>query len=392
MDIAPLALASDLIRCPSVTPRDEGALQVVQAALEALGFTCHRLTFAEAGTAEVDNLYARIGTEPPNLCFAGHTDVVPPGSRDGWTVDPFSAEVRGDTLYGRGATDMKGAIACFIAAAGRYLGERGDGPVGSISLLITGDEEGPAINGTARVLRWLAERGETLDACLVGEPTCVSRLGDTVKVGRRGSLSGHLTVHGAQGHTAYPHLASNPIPRLIAMLAAITAEPLDGGSERFDPSSVEITTIDVANPATNVIPAAARASFNIRFNDLHSAEGLGEWLRRTFDEAAGEGGRYDLDIQVSGEAFLSPPGPFAELVAAAVESALGLRPELGTSGGTSDGRFLHRHCPVAEFGLPGRTMHKVDECVALADLEALTGVYKEVLDRFLAAAGGGGRI
>jgi succinyl-diaminopimelate desuccinylase len=384
LDIAPLDLASELIRRPSVTPRDEGALAVVRAALEELGFACELLAFSEPGTAEVDNLYARIGTDRPNFCFAGHTDVVPAGDREGWTVDPFAGEVVGDRLYGRGAVDMKGAIACFIAAASRFLGARKGGFEGSVSLIITGDEEGPAVNGTVKVLRWLAERGERLDACLIGEPTSVARLGDTVKVGRRGSLSGHLTVHGVQGHTAYPHLAENPIPPLIAMLGAMTAGPLDGGSERFEPSTVEITTIDVANAATNVIPAEARASFNIRFNDLHTPESLRKWLRDTFDQAAG-GARYELRIEAAGESFLSPPGPFAELVAAAIESRLGLRPEFSTSGGTSDGRFIHRTCPVAEFGLPGQTMHKVDECVALSDLEALTDIYERILERFFAA-------
>ncbi len=385
MDIAPLVLASELIRRPSVTPRDEGALGVVQAALEKLGFTCQRLTFSEAGTADVDNLYARIGMRRPNFCFAGHTDVVPVGNREGWTVDPFAAEVIGDKLFGRGATDMKGAIACFIAAVARFLAKRKEGFEGSVSVLITGDEEGPAVNGTIKVLRWLAERGEQLDACLVGEPTCAARIGDTVKIGRRGSLRGHLTVRGVQGHTGYPHLAENPIPRLIAMLGAITAEPLDGGSERFEPSNIEITTIDVANPATNVIPAEARASFNIRFNDLHTPESLSKWLRDTFDRVAG-GARYELQIEASGESFLSPPGPFAQLIAAAIESRLGVKPEFSTSGGTTDGRFIHRYCPVAEFGLPGQTMHKVDECVALSDLEALTDIYQRILDRFFAAA------
>jgi succinyl-diaminopimelate desuccinylase len=383
LDTDPVALAQALIRCPSVTPRDEGALDLLQDALETLGFTGHRVSFSEPGTADVDNLYARIGTEPPNFCFAGHTDVVPAGDRQAWTVDPFAAEVVEGKLVGRGAIDMKGAIACFVAAAARFLAQRGDGFRGSISLLITGDEEGPAVNGTAKLLRWLRERGERLDACLVGEPTSAARLGDTVKIGRRGSLSAHLTVHGVQGHTAYPDLAANPIPRLLKMLAAVTEAPLDGGSEHFQPSSLVITSIDVGNTATNVIPAAARASFNIRFNDLHSAKGLTAWLRETFDRVcAAEGGRYDLEVEASGEAFVNRPGRFGELIADAIEQVAGGRPEFNTSGGTSDGRFIHHHCAVAEFGLPGGSMHKVDECVAVCDLHSLTQIYEGVLDRF----------
>lgn len=385
-DIDPLGLARDLIRRPSVTPRDEGALGVLEEALTGLGFACHRLTFREAGTADVDNLYARIGTGAPNLAFAGHTDVVPVGDAGAWTVDPFAGEVIDGTLFGRGATDMKGAIACFVAAVARFLAERGEGFTGSLSLVITGDEEGPAINGTAKLLEWLSERGERLDACLVGEPTSAEKLGDTIKIGRRGSLNAHLTVRGIQGHTAYPDLARNPIPVLLAMLNAVTRDPLDSGSDHFQPSTIEVTTIDVGNAATNVIPAEARASLNIRFNDLHSGGGLTEWLRERVDAAAAEAGvECDLEVEITGEAFLSPQGPFVTLIAEAIDSVAGAPPRLGTSGGTSDARFIYRHCPVAEFGLPGRTMHMVDECVAVQDLRALTEVYKGVLDRFFPA-------
>ena len=374
-----LELTRALVRCPSVTPADAGTLDVLQEALEGLGFVCHRLPFAAPGSDRIDNLYARIGTESPHFCFAGHTDVVPPGDAAAWTADPFGAEVIDGAVYGRGTVDMKGAIACFTAAAAGFLDDRAGAFGGSISLLITGDEEGPAINGTAKVLEWLAARGERLEACLVGEPTNPTRLGEMIKIGRRGSLSGRLTVYGTQGHTAYPDLADNPIPRLMAMLAGVTGAELDQGTDHFQPSSLEVTSVDVGNPATNVIPAKAEAAFNIRFNDRHSSDSLERWLRERFDEV---GGRYDLDIQVSGEAFLTPPGALSELVADAVERVLGTRPELGTTGGTSDARFIKDHCPVAEFGLVGETMHKVDERAAVGDLQALTEVYKAVLDGF----------
>ena len=375
----PLGLARALIRCPSVTPEDAGALDVLKATLEELGFSCHKLVFSEEGTADVANLYARLGDASPNFCFAGHTDVVPVGNPEGWDTDPFGAEVIDGHLCGRGAADMKGAIASFVAALARFLAERPDGFDGSISLLITGDEETFAINGTVKVLDWLEERGETLDVCLVGEPTNPEKLGDMIKIGRRGSLVGHLTVFGTQGHTAYGHLADNPIPRLIEMLRAITEKGLDEGTDHFQPSAIEISTIDTGNAATNLIPDRTSASFNIRFNDLHTAASIERWLRQIFDKA---GGRYELRLQVSGEAFLCPPGKWSELVAGAVERTIGIRPELSTSGGTSDARFIHRACPVAEFGLPGKTMHKANERTALDDLEKLADIYKAVLDDY----------
>ncbi|HLF58372.1 MAG TPA: succinyl-diaminopimelate desuccinylase [Alphaproteobacteria bacterium] len=379
----PLDLARALIRCPSVTPHDAGALDVLEKALESIGFECHRLIFSDANTPEVANLYARRGSGAPNFCFAGHTDVVPAGSRDSWTVDPFGGDVIGGKLFGRGAADMKGAIACFVAAAARYLAAHDRDMPGSVSLLITGDEEGPATNGTAKVLRWMAERGERIDACLVGEPTGAKRLGDTVKIGRRGSLTAHLAVYGVQGHAAYPHLADNPIPKLIRMLESVAAAPFDSGTSHFQPSTLAITTVDVGNTATNVIPAKATASLNIRFNDLHSGESLTKRLREIFDKVVADmGGQYDLTVEVSGEAFLSPPGRLSEIVAEAIESRLGPRPDFNTAGGTSDARFIHRYCPVAEFGLLGATMHKVDECVTVADLEALTAIYVDILERF----------
>ncbi|MBP2313458.1 succinyl-diaminopimelate desuccinylase [Azospirillum soli] len=371
----PVSLAQDLIRCRSVTPEDSGALGVLEAALKPLGFTCHRLRFEEEGTAPVDNLYARLGTEGPNFCFAGHTDVVPPGELKGWSIDPFGAEIHNGRLYGRGAVDMKGAIAAFVAATARHLQANGK-PKGSISLLITGDEEGVAINGTKKVLGWLKEKGETLDACVVGEPTNPRTLGDMIKIGRRGSLTGYLTAYGAQGHVAYPHLADNPLPRLVRMLAAITEEPLDEGTAHFQPSTLALTTIDVGNPANNVIPAQGQATFNIRFNDAHTPASLEAWLRAKFDAV---GGAYDLRVACSGDSFVTHPGPLTELVAGAVESVTGRRPEYSTTGGTSDARFIKDFCPVVEFGLVGQTMHKVDEHVALDDLAKLTDIYEAIL-------------
>ena len=394
--VDPLDLAQRLIRCPSVTPVEGGALDLLQQELEALGFVCHRLVFSEAGTPDVDNLYARLGTAQPNFCFAGHTDVVPVGDAAAWSSDPFAAEVRGEELVGRGASDMKGAIACMIAAISAYLAAEGR-PAGSISLLITGDEEGPSINGTRKMLGWLAERGEHLDACLVGEPTNPEALGDMVKIGRRGSLTGHLTIQGVQGHTAYPHLADNPVHHLVRLLQAVTAEPLDGGTDHFQPSTLQVSTVDVGNAVTNVIPAKATAAFNIRFNDLHSGASLEAWLRKTFDavlaESAGSQASYDLRIRVSGEAFLTPPGPLSDLLQDAVEAATGQRPQLSTTGGTSDARFIKDVCPVAEFGLVGKTMHQVDERVDVKDLTALTEVYRQVLQNFfgsVAASASGG--
>jgi succinyl-diaminopimelate desuccinylase len=376
----PVALAQALIRCPSVTPADGGALDVVEEALRALGFVCHRLTFDEAGGPPVENLYARLGEGSPHLAFAGHTDVVPPGDPAAWRVDPFAGEVLDDVLYGRGAVDMKGAIAAFVAATARFLGEHR--PAGSISLLITGDEEGPALNGTRKLLGWLKEQGTTLDACVVGEPTNPARLGEMIKIGRRGSLTGWLSVPGVQGHSAYPERADNPIPRLLAMLGALTTEALDGGSAYFQPSELVITSVDVGNPVTNLIPAEARATFNIRFNDRHSASMLEARLRKQLDAV----GRYELRTAGHGEAFVTEPGPFSELLESVIERELGITPELSTSGGTSDARFIKEACPVVEFGLVGATIHQVDECVPLADLEALTRVYRALLAAYVRPA------
>ncbi|MDR3439196.1 succinyl-diaminopimelate desuccinylase [Telmatospirillum sp.] len=371
----PLPLAQALIRRPSVTPADDGAIAVLQESLTELGFTCTRLSFgADAGRPPIENLYARLGHQGTNICFAGHTDVVPVGQ--GWSVDPFAGTVADGHLYGRGASDMKGAIACFVAAVARLQHEAGPLSDGSISLLITGDEEGRGLDGTIRVLDWLRRKGERLDLCLVGEPTNPRRLGEMIKIGRRGSLNGRLRVLGSQGHVAYPHLADNPLPRLIDMLKAITAHPLDDGTEHFQPSTLALTSIDVGNAATNVIPAEGRAAFNIRFNDRHSGKSLEQWLRERFDSV---GGTYELDVEVTGDAFLTPPGSLSKALSDAIIEVTGESPELSTSGGTSDARFIKDACPVAEFGLVGQTMHKADERVSLTDLEALTRIYRRVL-------------
>jgi succinyl-diaminopimelate desuccinylase len=383
--IDPVALARALVRCRSVTPADDGALAVLEAALAPRGFRCVRLPFSAPGTDDVDNLWARAGAGRPHFCFAGHTDVVPVGDAKGWTVDPFAAELRDGELWGRGAADMKGAIAAFAAAADRFLASRGAGFAGSISLLITGDEEGPSVNGTRRVVDWLEANGEAVDFCVVGEPTGERALGDMAKIGRRGSMNVTLLVRGAQGHVAYPHLADNPIHALVRMLAALAAAKLDDGTEHFQPSSLQVTTVDVGNRATNVIPASAAARFNIRFNDLHTSRSLEAWIRRTLDAV---GGDYALDVQVSGEAFLTPPGAASGIVVAAVESVTGRRPALSTTGGTSDARFITRVAPVVELGLVGRTMHKVDERAPVADIEALARIYEAMLERFFAAGGG----
>lgn len=381
--VDPVALARELIRCPSVTPADAGALDVLRRALEPLGFACHRLRFEEPGSEPVDNLYARRGAAAPNFCFAGHVDVVPAGDRGAWSRDPFAAEIVDGVLFGRGAADMKGALAAFVAAVDGFLAADA-APRGSISLLITGDEEGPAINGTRKALDWMRRRGETIDVCLVGEPTSVEAVGDTVKIGRRGSLSCTVTVEGVPGHVAYPHLADNPAARLVRMLAAALETRFDGGSAHFQPTTLAITSIDVGNPATNVIPARARAAFNIRFNDRHSGAGLTARLREIFDSAGGDGVRYTLEPRLSGEAFLTPPGALSDLVGDAAEAVCGLRPALGTGGGTSDARFIRDMCPTVELGLVGRTMHKVDECAPVEDLRRLTAVYRAVLQRYFA--------
>jgi len=378
----PVELAAELIRRPSVTPKDEGAIPYLSGVLERLGFTCHVQEFSEPGTDPVLNLYARIGTSGRNLCFAGHMDVVPPGNLDAWTVAPFAGTVKDGLLHGRGAVDMKGAIACFTAAAGRFVDLRGPDFGGSISFLITGDEEGPRINGTKKLLEWMASRGERLDACIVGEPTNTQLLGDMIKIGRRGNIYAYVTVEGTQGHTAYPHLADNAAHRLVAMLNALISAPLDEGTEHFPPSSLQIASIDIGNPTDNVIPGNARATLNIRYNDRWSNASVKDWLKQKLDAA---GGRYALRFRESSESFLVPPGEVSTLLTTAIEKVTGRKPQLSTTGGTSDACFIHRYCPLAEFGLVGLTQHKVDERVPVADIETLTDIYATVLSLYFTA-------
>ncbi|WP_181425422.1 succinyl-diaminopimelate desuccinylase [Methylobacterium sp. B4] len=386
-DHTPLALAQALIRCPSVTPEEGGALSFLADLLSRAGFSVERPVFSEAGTPDIENLYARIGTTGPVLVFAGHTDVVPPGEAASWTQGPFSGAVVDGFLYGRGAVDMKGGIACMLAATLAFLDARGPNFGGSIAFLITGDEEGPAVNGTVKLLAWAKARAERFDHCLLGEPTNPDTLGEMIKIGRRGSLTGRITVHGRQGHVAYPHRAENPIPGLLRLASALIAEPLDGGTAHFDASNLEFTTIDVGNPATNVIPASAKAVFNVRFNDDWTAETLGAEIRTRLEAAAGSAVRFSLDLQPSNSpAFLTRPDAFVDLVADAIQAETGRRPALSTTGGTSDARFIKDACPVIEFGLVGRTMHETDERVALADLERLTAIYGRVLEAYFQTA------
>ncbi len=383
MTADPVVIARDLVRCRSVTPEDGGALAYLQGVLAKAGFTVHRMTFAEPGTAPIENLYARVGTEKPNLVFAGHTDVVPPGNEAAWRHPPFGGEVADDMLYGRGAVDMKGGIACFVAAATDYLAANGGKPKrGSIALLITGDEESVAVNGTVKLLQWAAERGETFDHCILGEPSNVETIGDTIKAGRRGSLNGTLIVTGRQGHVAYPDRADNPIRGLVALIAALQA-PLDDGSAQFAPSNLEFTSIDVGNPTVNLIPGEARARFNIRYNDRHSQAALKTLLEQRARDAAAGRVHYAFDWQPSNaDVFVTKPGPFTDLAAAAIAEVTGRQPKLSTTGGTSDARFIKDYCPVLEFGLVGQTMHSVDECTPVADLVTLTAVYRRIIEKY----------
>lgn len=382
MAIDPISLAQDLIRRPSVTPKDEGAIAVLEAALKPLGFECHRVRLQAPGTEPIENLYARFGKAAPNFCFAGHTDVVPPGDAKLWQHGAFAGEIKDGVLFGRGAADMKSAIAAFAAAAERHIAKGAF--AGSISLLITGDEEGPGINGTKAVLEWLKTKGEKLDHCIVGEPTATDSAGDVIKIGRRGSMNTIVTVTGTQGHVGYPHRANNPIPALAKLIEALSA-PLDGGTEHFDPSTLAFTSVDVDNPATNVIPAEAQARFNIRFNDRHTPESLQAHIRKIAERVASETKtNIDCKFDVSGVAFLTKPGPFVDLLSGVLTKMNGKAPELSTTGGTSDARFIKDYCPVVELGLPGSTMHKANECVALADIQKLTDIYTAILTAYFA--------
>jgi len=378
-----LSLTRDLVRCPSVTPADAGALGVLQRTLSAAGFAVQRVTFSEAGTSDIDNLYARIGTGAPHITFAGHTDVVPPGDETAWSSEPFAGEVKDGFLYGRGAVDMKGGIACAVAAALDYLKANGGKPRGSISFLITGDEESIAVNGTIKLLKWAAERGEKFDHCILGEPSNVQELGDCIKIGRRGSQNAVLIVDGTQGHVAYPQRADNPIRGIVKLIAALNAEPLDAGTEHFQPSNLEFTSVDVGNETVNLIPGQVRARFNIRYNDCHTNASLRALVEQRVARAAGDKIRWRIDWAPSNvEVFRTAPGPFTDLVVAAIERVTGRRPDLNTLGGTSDARFIAQYCPVIEFGLVGQTMHAIDERVALDDLERLRKIYRLALDKY----------
>jgi succinyl-diaminopimelate desuccinylase len=384
MSADPVTIARELLRCRSITPAEGGALKYLEGVLKGAGFTVHRLTFSEPGEDMVENLYARLGTDPPNLVFAGHTDVVPPGDEKAWSHPPFAGESDGTDLYGRGAVDMKGGLACALAAVLDHLAAYGK-PKGSISFLITGDEEGIAVNGTPKLLKWAAAQGEKFDHCILGEPSNVEELGDTIKIGRRGSLNGHLIVRGRQGHVAYPERAENPIRGLVALIAALQSEPLDEGSEHFPPSRLEFTSVDVGNKTVNLIPGEARARFNIRFNDKHTLDSLKALIKRRAERAARGKIRFAFEWEPSNAGvFVTNPSPFTEMVANTIEQVTGQTPHFSTSGGTSDARFITHHCPVVEFGLVGQTMHHVDERVPIADLRALTTIYRKIIDRYFA--------
>lgn len=390
----PVANLQALVRCPSITPAEGGALSTLTTMLEPLGFAVERVVAREEGTPDIANLYARTGTAGPHLMFAGHTDVVPVGDEAAWTHPPFGGEIEGGVLYGRGAVDMKGGIACFVAAVARYQEKHGAFP-GSVSFLITGDEEGPAINGTIKLLEWAAAKGERWDACLVGEPTNPEKLGDMIKIGRRGSLSGKISVSGVQGHAAYPHLADNPVRGVLQLATALMDPPFDHGTDDFQPSNMEVTTVDVGNSAVNVIPAKASAAFNIRFNDTWTADTLQAEIVRRLDEAATKGAlrpgrdpvRYELTWnERPSHVFLTRNNGLIASLSGAITSVTGREPKLSTTGGTSDARFIKDYCPVVEFGLVGQTMHMVDERVPVAELEELTRIYLAFLEQWFGDA------
>jgi succinyl-diaminopimelate desuccinylase len=380
MTIDPIQLTADLIKCPSVTPAEGGAITLLETVLSANGFTCTRI---ERGG--IHNLFARwgVGKNGRTFGFNGHTDVVPVGDAAAWTVDPFGAEIRDGFMYGRGATDMKSGVAAFVAAAIDFVTDTP--PDGSIVITITGDEEGDALDGTTAILDWMRANGETMDHCLVGEPTSPDTMGQMMKIGRRGSLTAFFTATGVQGHSAYPHRANNPVTAMVRLMDRLASHELDQGTDHFDASTLAITTVDTGNPATNVIPAQCRATVNIRFNDLHSGDSLTEWLHSMVDQVADETGiSFDLRIKVSGESFITPPGELSDLIAGAVRAELGVTPEMSTTGGTSDARFVKDLCPVTEFGLVGKTMHSVDERVELAQITQLKSIYSRILQDYFA--------
>lgn len=386
MPADPVAITRELLRCPSVTPAEGGALTFLEKTLKAAGFTVHRKVFSEPGTDDVENFYARIGTEAPHLTFAGHTDVVPTGDEKAWTHPPFGGDIANGELYGRGAVDMKGGIGCAVAAVLDHLSANGGKPKkGSISFLITGDEESIAVNGTPKLLQWVAGMGEKFDHCILGEPSNQDEMGDTIKIGRRGSLNGHLIVTGKQGHVAYPQRADNPVRGIVKLIDALLSEPLDNGNANFQPSNLEFVSVDVGNKTVNLIPGEARAQFNIRFNDCHTLESLKALLQARAEKASAGRIKFEFRFQPSNAGvFVTKPGPFTELVSNAVKETTGRTPTLSTTGGTSDARFITHYCPVVEFGLVGQTMHAIDERVPVADLRALTSIYRKIVDRYFA--------
>ncbi|MCK4945559.1 MAG: succinyl-diaminopimelate desuccinylase [Alphaproteobacteria bacterium] len=377
--IDPIILLQELIRCKSVTPDEGGAISLLEKLLTKHGFECHRLKFSNKDTPDVENLYARWGTNAPNLCFAGHTDVVPVGDPNGWTCDPFGGEIKDGYIWGRGTCDMKGGVAAFVAATLNFIEKQGKNYPGSISLLITGDEEGPAINGTKKVLEWMDKHGEKIDFCIVGEPTSRETLGDTIRIGRRGSFTGEITVEGVQGHVAYPKLADNPIPKLLTLLKTLDDLELDQGTEIFDPSNLEIVNINIGNTTTNVIPAAAHATFNVRFNDHYTSTALEEKLRSTLDALRIP---YQMNVSNSGESSYTPPDIYSEMIQKIIQKITDLTPKLSTTGGTSDARFIKNYCSVIEFGLVGKTFHKIDERVLVKDVHTLADIYTDIIKEY----------
>ena len=378
----PVTLLQQLVRCPSVTPHEAGALTTVQSWLDAAGFISSRMVFAAPNTPDIDNLFSRIGTSTPHLCFAGHTDVVPQGDETIWSQPPFAAEIKDGYIIGRGTTDMKGSVAAFAAAACDFVREN-PGFKGSISFLITNDEEGPAINGTAKVLQWMKEYGHIPDHCLVGEPSCVDQLGDTIKIGRRGSLSFTVTCEGKQGHAAYPHKADNPIPKLARLIERLSATPLDNGNDHFDPSSLAFTSFDVGNPAGNVIPSKAVLKFNIRYSTEHNYDSLKALVNGHIEKLYAEmGGTWSVSFTEGAEAFITEPGSFVGLVQDAITDETGLTPKLSTSGGTSDARFIKDYCPVLEFGPTNATIHQTNERISIAELQATTRIYRRIIETY----------
>lgn len=379
-NIDPFKLTSDLIKCPSVTPEEGGAISLLMKLLTEHGFDCTRI---ERGG--VSNLFARWGTGKNGRTFGfnGHTDVVPVGDVSAWSVDPFGAEVKDDFLYGRGATDMKSGVAAFVAAAIDFTTHTP--PDGSVIITITGDEEGDAVDGTTAILDWMKQHGQTMDHCLVGEPTSPNHMGEMMKIGRRGSLTAFISIQGVQGHSAYPHRANNPVSAMVQLMSALEAVPLDNGTEHFDQSTLAITTIDVGNPATNVIPETCHATVNIRFNDEHSGQSLTNWLKSHVDVVANNTNtQIRMNVKISGESFITPPGELSDLISKSVEAELGVKPELSTTGGTSDARFIKNVCPVTEFGLVGKTMHAVDERVEIEHIRQLKRIYSRILQQYFA--------